>query len=175
MKETTSHSNANKPGNANKAGNAKKASGALELASRVAQLVSIADVTMLRGSFEFRDAAAHPETDARGFTTKVREEHIVDKRGITVRPRMDVEAKFRPHVKRARFVRVSAEFEILYRWRSEARPDRDAIGAFARVNGVYNVWPYLREFVQSSTVRLGVQPLTLPTLTAERAAMLAGP
>ena len=93
------------------------------------------DVTMLRGLFELRDAAAHPKTDARGFTTKVREEHVVDKSGIIVRPRLDVEARFRPHGKRARFVRISAELELRYRWHwavEESGPFTKNIAGFAR-------------------------------------------
>ena len=34
--------------------------------------------------------------------------------------------------------------------------------AFAKYNGVFNAWPYWREFVQSMTARLNLPPLTLP-------------
>lgn len=46
--------------------------------------------------------------------------------------------------------------------------------AFARVNGIYNAWPYLREYVQSSLLRLGLPPFELPLLRAGGAAQLAG-
>lgn len=39
---------------------------------------------------------------------------------------------------------------------------REHIDAFGDINGTYNVWPYWREFVQSSTMRMGLAPLTLP-------------
>jgi hypothetical protein len=35
---------------------------------------------------------------------------------------------------------------------------------FASLNGLYNAWPYLREFCQSASLRMGLQPLVLPTL-----------
>jgi hypothetical protein len=36
------------------------------------------------------------------------------------------------------------------------------IAAFGELNGLYNAWPYWREFVQSMTVRMGLPPLTMP-------------
>jgi preprotein translocase subunit SecB len=36
------------------------------------------------------------------------------------------------------------------------------IKAFAKSNGMLNVWPYWREFVQSITSRAGLPPLTVP-------------
>jgi hypothetical protein len=35
---------------------------------------------------------------------------------------------------------------------------------FARVNGVYNAWPYLREYVQTTVSRMNLPPLLLPLL-----------
>ncbi len=43
----------------------------------------------------------------------------------------------------------------------EGIEDRN-IAAFASTNGVYNVWPYWREFVQSTTVRMGIPPVVAP-------------
>lgn len=44
----------------------------------------------------------------------------------------------------------------------------DEIRAFAQVNAVMNAWPYWREFVQSTTSRLGLPPLTLPLITSSQ-------
>ena len=38
----------------------------------------------------------------------------------------------------------------------------EAFKAFAEINGVYNAWPYWREFVQNATVRMGLPSLTIP-------------
>lgn len=51
--------------------------------------------------------------------------------------------------------------------------DADA-NAFGRVNGIYNAWPFLREFLSSSLVRLSLPPFPLPLLRPEMAAQLAG-
>lgn len=51
---------------------------------------------------------------------------------------------------------------------------REDAETFGRVNGIYNAWPYLREYVQSSLLRLGLPPFELPLLRAGGAAQLAG-
>lgn len=42
------------------------------------------------------------------------------------------------------------------------------IKAFAMSNGMLNVWPYWREFVQSITSRAGLPPLTVPLFRVHR-------
>ena len=36
------------------------------------------------------------------------------------------------------------------------------LDAFARVNGVFNVWPYFRELVQSLSARMAIPPIVVP-------------
>ena len=38
-------------------------------------------------------------------------------------------------------------------------------GAFGKMNGIHNVWPYWREYVQSVSTRAGMPPVTLPLMT----------
>jgi hypothetical protein len=40
--------------------------------------------------------------------------------------------------------------------------------AFADLNGVFNAWPYFREFVQSATVRMGLPAFVVPVLRLNR-------
>ena len=35
---------------------------------------------------------------------------------------------------------------------------------FAKINGLYNIWPFFRELVHSTTMRMGIPPMTLPAL-----------
>ncbi len=58
--------------------------------------------------------------------------------------------------------------------RDSGSANQDELEAFGRVNGVYNAWPYLREYVQSSLVRLGLPPFDLPLLRVAEAVQLAG-
>ncbi len=72
-------------------------------------------------------------------------------------------------------VHVGARIEVKY----EVSPDRDqgsdeAIKTFARMNGVQTAWPYFREYLHSSLVRLGLPSFDLPLLKPLDAARLAG-
>jgi len=71
----------------------------------------------------------------------------------------------------ALFARIRLEYELVKD--RGAVDDADAT-VFGRVNGIYNAWPYLREFVQSGLLRLGLPPFELPLLRAGAAAHLAG-
>jgi preprotein translocase subunit SecB len=48
--------------------------------------------------------------------------------------------------------------------------DEQNVRAFAETNGVYNAWPYWREFVQSATVRMGLPALVPPVFRFDRQA-----
>jgi hypothetical protein len=62
---------------------------------------------------------------------------------------------------------INAEFELDYTViPCEGLTDQH-FEAFGKINGIHNAWPYWREYVQSTTVRLGLSPLTLPVLTGD--------
>jgi hypothetical protein len=60
------------------------------------------------------------------------------------------------------FLRVRGVFELDYRLAEGTRASKKALNLFAEANGVFNAWPYFREFVQSTTQRMGVPPIVLP-------------
>jgi len=70
-------------------------------------------------------------------------------------------------------VSISAQFELRYTYPAEGDYEEEDLLVFGRINGVYNSWPYWREYAQSSTVRLGLPSLTMPLLTASQAAAMA--
>lgn len=57
-------------------------------------------------------------------------------------------------------VRVSVQFVSLYEWRGAA-VDEQAIAAFVERNSGSHVWPYWRELLQNTLVRLGLPAHTL--------------
>ncbi len=74
-------------------------------------------------------------------------------------------------------VSISAKLIIEYERpndRGDATVATEDAQAFGRVNGIYNAWPYIREYVQSCLLRLGLPPFELPLLRAPAAAQLAG-
>ncbi len=62
----------------------------------------------------------------------------------------------------AKPLEISLMLEATYTVPSERTFSSKQINAFATTNGMLNVWPYWREFVQSITGRAGLPPLTLP-------------
>ena len=60
---------------------------------------------------------------------------------------------------------VCAEFHVTYSAESLQGLDSDHLQAFGVQTGLFNVWPYWREFVASVTSRMGFPPLTIPLLS----------
>jgi len=59
-------------------------------------------------------------------------------------------------------LRIEAWFVLQYEVDSFEGLGKRNIDAFGELNGLYNVWPYWREYVQSTTVRMGLPALTIP-------------
>ena len=57
---------------------------------------------------------------------------------------------------------IEASFVIMYEAESFEGLRRGNFEAFAQSNGVYNAWPYWREFVQNTVARMNLPPLTIP-------------
>ena len=55
---------------------------------------------------------------------------------------------------------ITATFNATYK--SDEKLEKDSIEAFSEENVGYHVWPYWREFVQSSCSRLDVPPIKTP-------------
>ena len=57
---------------------------------------------------------------------------------------------------------IEAVYEVLYRIPAELKPPADALEEFAETNGVFNAWPYMRQFVAETAQRMEVPPIVLP-------------
>jgi hypothetical protein len=71
----------------------------------------------------------------------------------------------------ADFFRMEAEYLLNYKVRKDIPIPDEVASAFGKMNGIHNVWPYWREYVQSVSTRAGMPPITLPLMTG--ASMLA--
>ncbi|CAN5895734.1 hypothetical protein BH23PLA1_BH23PLA1_24560 [soil metagenome] len=60
-------------------------------------------------------------------------------------------------------VAIECGFVLIYAVPSFEELDDEGLKAFARTSGVFNAWPYWREFVQSACTRLAVPTLRVPT------------
>jgi preprotein translocase subunit SecB len=57
---------------------------------------------------------------------------------------------------------VKIQYELEYRVPEDFKASRADLTAFAKVNGVFNAWPYFREIVQTATMRMDLPPVVLP-------------
>jgi preprotein translocase subunit SecB len=57
---------------------------------------------------------------------------------------------------------IEAAFVIIYKAESLEGLRHANFDAFAQSNGLYNAWPYWREFVQNTVARMNLPPLTIP-------------
>lgn len=57
---------------------------------------------------------------------------------------------------------LKVEYELKYRVPPDFKATKAEISSFAKVNGVYNAWPYFREYVQTTVQRMNLPPVILP-------------
>lgn len=60
------------------------------------------------------------------------------------------------------FATIEATFLLAYRISTREGLTDDHYQEFANMNGIYNAWPYWREFVQNTIARMSLPPLTIP-------------
>lgn len=59
-------------------------------------------------------------------------------------------------------ISLRASFELTYRLPRDFKPGHSELSAFAETNGIFNVWPYWRELIQTTMNRMGLPNITLP-------------
>lgn len=57
---------------------------------------------------------------------------------------------------------IDATFLLAYKIENFERLTQKGFEQFANLNGIYNAWPYWREFVQNTVTRMGLPSLTIP-------------
>ena len=59
-------------------------------------------------------------------------------------------------------LKLSATYLLIYTHPDPSSLPAESLEAFARLNGVYNAWPYWRELIQTVSGRIGLGPLVVP-------------
>jgi hypothetical protein len=135
----------------------KKQSTLMDLSVAIAPLTHIIEIRLLKSSIESK---------AGGDDAPIRLQHSFD-----ATTKLDREAKKLTvcaslEVVAGDVLRVSAEFTLDYRIsESPVEITDEAADAFGKMNGIHNVWPYWREYVQSVSARAGLPPLVVPPVT----------
>lgn len=60
------------------------------------------------------------------------------------------------------FAVIKASFLLIYQADSLQGITKRAVRLFGETNGIFNAWPYWREYVQNTIVRMSLPPLTIP-------------
>ena len=88
---------------------------------------------------------------------KAKLERIDDKYSVCHNYELTVPAADSPD---KNILRITATFRLVFS--SNIKIEEDFFSVFKKANLRINTWPYFREFVQNSTQRMHIPPLTLP-------------
>jgi preprotein translocase subunit SecB len=141
----------------------------LKLVAPVSRAVEFDDVRLVELVARVLQVPQKPSagTLALRITSQAKYAELPEGRGVEVRARFEVRAL--PDQENAKpVVRVRATFALAYRFTEEARFSQKELSAFAKVNGIYNAWPYWRELVQSTFARMGFPQLVVPVYRIPR-------
>lgn len=141
-----------------------------KIAMRVREL---RDITQISGQFDLKLPSAQPPFKA---VVSMPETQVVQKKdedGITVIADFVFEGRLpsesspeyeQPREDAAKDVVIQISATYMVRYKIDPGPDLEDedLRAFARVNGVLNLWPFWREYVHSTLCRADLSPFPLP-------------
>ena len=81
---------------------------------------------------------------------------------FVVKPSFKLEAIREGSSNSSVFISIEASFVVVYSLDSITDFNENHFKAFADTNGIFNAWPYWREFVQSMINRMGLPAITVP-------------
>jgi hypothetical protein len=135
----------------------KKQPTLMELSVAIAPLTHITQVRLLKSSIE-----------AKAITTDapIRLQHSFDALTELDKEANNLSVRASLEIAAGDVLHISAEFVLDYRIsESPVEITDEAADAFGKMNGIHNIWPYWREYVQSVSVRAGLPPLVVPLVT----------
>jgi hypothetical protein len=126
----------------------------------VSDRVELKDVRLLSSTCrQTPEATTGKKTYNINYSAKVETDK---KKGyVVVIPEFHFEA-FREVKTREPGVLIDASFILAYKIKDFKGLTKKGFEQFANLNGIYNAWPYWREFVQNTIVRMGLLSLSIP-------------
>ena len=141
----------------------------LKLVASVAPHASLEDIKMTGGVFGVEQRSADDVKEERELRPEFG--HSITESKLVVD--LHLEIRFPLNEEEGDdYLHIVGNFHIEYGISGDADLSEQAIGAFARINGLYNVWPYWREYTHQVTTRMGLQFSPMPLLTIGRALQL---
>ena len=127
---------------------------------KISKLVELRDIRQISGSFEQKPQALIAKKNIvleRKASVEIDEDNkmifVVVDFGLKANPEDD---------KDSTVINISASFLVAYKMEEFKTFVNKDLKCFADNNGIYNAWPFWREFVQSASVRMGLPAITLP-------------
>lgn len=131
--------------------------------AKVAAAVEIEDVRFISFGASFIPEAVEDHALTVHFNVKTKTAADSDRNRIFVFVDFALEAT--DEAKKASDVKAvvaSARIRIEYKVSSSKEFDQRELDSFGQMNGVYNAWPYWREYVQSAIARMQLPTLIVP-------------
>lgn len=131
----------------------------MDLSVAIAPLTHITNIRLLKSSIE-----AKAWTDDAPVTLQ----HSFDATAELHREAKSLSVHTSLEIVAGDVLRVVADFLLDYTVSdSPVEITDEAADAFGKMNGIHNIWPYWREYVQSVSARAGLPPLVVPLITAK--------
>lgn len=142
----------------------------MQLTAPISSRVQMDGIRLMGSRIESHIEKLEPMPVHFSFRSTTRQD--LEEKKIVVRAHFDVCSE--AEAGREKLLHIEATFCAVYNVDSTEGFEQENLDAFGRMNGIYNLWPYWREYVQSTTVRLGLPPLTLQVLTGDSLQNLYG-
>jgi preprotein translocase subunit SecB len=134
----------------------------LDLAVEVAQRIEIESIRLLSASASQQPQVVTEKPPDIEMEVAAQAAMNPQQQKIAVRAKFTLIGRYPGQTQEPPPLLIVAEFELVYALATLEGLGEAHFRAFGEINGVYNAWPYWREFVQSTLVRMGLPSLTIP-------------
>ncbi|MCD4830595.1 MAG: hypothetical protein K8R02_02160 [Anaerohalosphaeraceae bacterium] len=135
----------------------------LELAIQISDQIELKEVRLLESSCSQQQVFVQGEKQF-DINRTVRVEVDMDSKNIMVFPTFELKGYSESEALKQNnpFLNIKAVFLLVYQAKDLSNFNQKAFDSFGQANGIYNAWPYWREYVQNTTSRMGLPVLTVP-------------
>ena len=134
-----------------------------ESAMRVSDRVEIRGVVLVSAKLARGDVREGTNFDVK-IRRSARAKMDASRKLLIVQVEIGFTARADSELEKPPSVEAWATYELTYSVPDQTGLTQEHFDAFAEMNGVFNAWPYFREFLHSSLSRMGLPPFTLPVL-----------
>jgi len=132
-----------------------------KLAAKVADRIEITNVKLI-SSQAYQSPAAAGGTHCLNININVNFHAGKKDKTLSIFPAFSLIGNLKDSKNQDPDLIIKAEFVLIYKVSDFTGLDQKCFEAFGKSNGIYNAWPYWREFVQNTVTRMTLPPLTIP-------------